>query len=165
LLRTATQTRRVSNPPASSTTRASSRATTGQADRHRGRGDISHWRAAEPDDHLPAPSGHLGAARRRDRVLPPQCRYIFHPITALFDPADDERIIDATCAFAAAMRAFNPGGAYLNLTVEADRVRDAYGDAKYARLVALEDEYDPGNLFRLTQNIRPSRPAAEPALA
>ena len=68
-------------------------------------------------------------------------------------------------AFTAAMRPFATGAAYLNFTPEADRVRDAYGDEKYARLVALKDRYDPANLFRLNQNIRPSRAAAEPALA
>jgi FAD/FMN-containing dehydrogenase len=92
-------------------------------------------------------------------------QYIFHPITALYDPADDERMIGATRAFAAAMRPFSTGGAYLNFTHEADRVRDAYGDAKYARLVALKDKYDPANLFRLNQNIRPSQAIAPPALA
>jgi len=90
-------------------------------------------------------------------------RYLFHPISVWADPAGDERMIAATRAFAAAMRPFATGAAYLNFTPEADRVRDAYGDAKYARLVALKDRYDPANLFRLNQNIRPSRPAAEPA--
>jgi len=91
--------------------------------------------------------------------------YLFHPITAWADQSDDERLIAATRAFAAAMRPFSTGASYLNFTPEADRVRDAYGDAKYARLVALKDTYDPANLFRLNQNIRPSHPAAEPALA
>ena len=50
-------------------------------------------------------------------------------------------------------------------THEADRVRDAYGDGTYARLVALKDRYDPANLFRLNQNVRPSHTAAERALA
>ena len=73
-------------------------------------------------------------------------RYLFHPITAWADPADDERMIAATRAFAAAMRPFATGAAYLNFTPEADRVRDAYGDATYARLVAVKDRYDPANL-------------------
>ena len=49
------------------------------------------------------------------------------------------------------------GGTYVNfLSNEGDeRVRAAYGD-KYDRLVALKDEYDPTNLFRLNQNIAPS---------
>jgi hypothetical protein len=74
-------------------------------------------------------------------------------------------MIAANRAFTAAMRPFGTGAAYLNFTPEADRVRDAYGDEKYARLVALKDRYDPANVFRLNQNIRPGRPAAEPALA
>jgi FAD/FMN-containing dehydrogenase len=92
-------------------------------------------------------------------------QYLFHPISIWADPADDERMIAANRAFTTAMRPFSTGAAYLNFTAEADRVRDAYGDAKYARLVALKDRYDPANLFRLNQNIRPGRPAAEPALA
>ena len=83
--------------------------------------------------------------------------YLFHPISAWSDPADDERLIAANRAFAEAMQPFGTGGAYLNFTPEADRVRDAYGSEKYERLVALKDRYDPDNLFRLNQNIAPSR--------
>jgi FAD/FMN-containing dehydrogenase len=53
------------------------------------------------------------------------------------------------------------GGAYLNFTPEGE-IRDAYGEEKYRRLVALQDRYDPDNLFRLNQNIRPGQ--AEPVL-
>jgi FAD/FMN-containing dehydrogenase len=91
--------------------------------------------------------------------------YLFHPISVWADAADDERVIAANRAFADAMRAFGTGAAYLNFTPEADRVQAAYGDAKYERLVALKDRYDPDNLFRMNQNIRPSRAPAEPALA
>jgi FAD/FMN-containing dehydrogenase len=83
-------------------------------------------------------------------------RYLFHPISVWDDPADDTRRIGANRAIAEVMREFGTGGAYLNFTPEADRVRDAYGAAKYARLVALKDKYDPDNVFRGNQNIAPS---------
>jgi FAD/FMN-containing dehydrogenase len=48
--------------------------------------------------------------------------------------------------------------AYVNFTGEAaeDRVRASYPKDTYERLVAVKDRYDPTNVFRLNQNIRPS---------
>ena len=46
---------------------------------------------------------------------------------------------------------------YVNFLMEEgeERVRQAYGSAKYDRLKALKRAYDPANFFRLNQNIRP----------
>ena len=46
---------------------------------------------------------------------------------------------------------------YVNFLMDEgqERVRQAYGPAKYERLVALKRQYDPDNLFRLNQNISP----------
>jgi FAD/FMN-containing dehydrogenase len=90
--------------------------------------------------------------------------YLFHPITMWQHPTDDERLIAASREFCEAMRPFSTGGAYLNFTPE-DRVRDAFGAVKYERLVALKNRYDPNNLFRLNQNIKPVPGAGQPALA
>ncbi|MFO1023573.1 MAG: FAD-binding oxidoreductase [Acetobacteraceae bacterium] len=56
-----------------------------------------------------------------------------------------------------ASRRFSTGGVYVNnLGDEGDeRVQDAYG-ANFRRLIEVKTKYDPDNVFRMNQNIRPA---------
>jgi FAD/FMN-containing dehydrogenase len=55
-----------------------------------------------------------------------------------------------------ALRAYSPRGAYVNFMENEgeDRVRESYR-GNYDRLVQVKRRYDPTNLFRLNQNIKP----------
>jgi len=55
------------------------------------------------------------------------------------------------------MKPFSAGKVYVNFLMDEgqDRVRAAYGQEKYERLVALKRRYDPDNFFRFNQNIKP----------
>jgi FAD/FMN-containing dehydrogenase len=71
--------------------------------------------------------------------------------------ADERHSIDWARSFFAETAPHATGGVYVNFMPEdeTERVSSAYG-ANYSRLAALKAKYDPGNLFRLNQNIRPA---------
>lgn len=75
------------------------------------------------------------------------------------DAADDDANVAWTRDTWAAMQPHVSGAAYTNyLGAEPqERVRAAYGERTYRRLVALKDRYDAENFFRMNQNIRPSQ--------
>lgn len=71
-------------------------------------------------------------------------------------PAEDAQCIAWAREFLAAAAPFASGSVYVNFLTEeeGDRIAAAYG-ANYPRLVQAKQQYDPGNLFRMNQNIKP----------
>lgn len=75
------------------------------------------------------------------------------------DPGEEEINIKWTRDFWNAMQPFSTGGGYINfqsLDEGEERVAGSYGSEKLKRLTALKNKYDPQNLFRLNQNIKPT---------
>jgi FAD/FMN-containing dehydrogenase len=78
------------------------------------------------------------------------------------DPAETADHVAWARDFFEAMQPYAHGVYVNNLGTEgADRVKAAYAPETYSRLVALKDTYDPHNVFRLNQNIAPSRARAD----
>ena len=73
------------------------------------------------------------------------------------DPAEDPARIAWGREAMAALRPFATSVNYVNDLgqLDQDAVRGAYGPAKYDRLAALKRTWDPDNVFRRNQNIRP----------
>ena len=72
------------------------------------------------------------------------------------DQADDSRCVGWARNFFNDSAPFASGSVYVNFLTadEGIRVRAAYGP-NYDRLVRVKREYDPDNLFRMNQNIKP----------
>jgi FAD/FMN-containing dehydrogenase len=84
------------------------------------------------------------------------------------DPAKDRECIAWARGLFEDAAPFSTGAVYVNFMTqdEQDRVRAAYGP-NYERLALLKKKYDPTNLFRMNQNIKPAaavgeRPEARP---
>jgi FAD/FMN-containing dehydrogenase len=93
-----------------------------------------------------------GATAFAERSMP----FVLNAVTGWHDPdASTAHQEWARTAIAAAGDA-STGRAYVNFLGDTDTARSSYGAETYARLVALKDEYDPTNVFRLNQNIAPS---------
>jgi FAD/FMN-containing dehydrogenase len=75
------------------------------------------------------------------------------------DPAAENAAViqDWTVGYFEALHPYSAGGAYVNMMMDEgqERVRASYRD-NYDRLARIKATYDPGNVFRINQNIRPA---------
>jgi FAD/FMN-containing dehydrogenase len=115
-----------------------------------------------PDPHSEIAFGQLGGAISR---VPDDATAYGHREAEFMmnvhgrwtEPDRDEACIGWARELFRAAAPFATGGVYVNFLTgeEEDRVRAAYGP-NYERLVEIKNRYDPTNLFRMNQNIRPS---------
>jgi FAD/FMN-containing dehydrogenase len=114
-----------------------------------------------PTPHCEIFVAQMGGAA--NRVAPEATAYphrdaafVLNVHTRWEDSAQDEECIAWAREFADATSPLATGGVYVNFISEGEeRVRAAYG-VNYDRLVELKNKYDPTNLFRLNQNIKPT---------
>jgi UDP-N-acetylenolpyruvoylglucosamine reductase len=72
------------------------------------------------------------------------------------DPANRDLITNWCKGYFDAVHPFSQGGAYVNFMMEEGQERvEASFRENYARLRQVKTKYDPANLFRVNQNIRP----------
>jgi FAD/FMN-containing dehydrogenase len=73
------------------------------------------------------------------------------------DPANADAMRDWCVGYWEATHPHSAGGAYVNFMMEEgqERVRATYRD-NYDRLARVKAQYDPDNVFRVNQNIRPA---------
>jgi len=72
-------------------------------------------------------------------------------------PAEDRKGMEWARGFFRDTAPYATGGVYVNFLTddESDRVKAAYGP-NFHRLEEIKKKYDPKNLFRINQNIRPT---------
>jgi FAD/FMN-containing dehydrogenase len=117
---------------------------------------------------LPSPEcevfiAHVGGAMARvaaDATAFPNrdAHFIMNVHTRWQDKAQDRACIAWARRLFEAAAPFASGSVYVNFMPddENDRVEKAYG-TNYGRLAEIKRRYDPANLFRMNQNIRPAR--------
>jgi FAD/FMN-containing dehydrogenase len=126
--------------------------------------EIAPRAADRPSDLTLCSVWHLGGAVSRipadatafgDRNM----RFMLSIDSIWRKPVEDERNLAWSRKFWNDFKHHSDGRAYLNFAgfgeEGEDLVRHSYGADNYKRLAALKTKYDPANLFRLNQNIRP----------
>ena len=123
--------------------------------------DMVAWAGKKPGALAMAQLHHYGGAlsRRASDATPFAHRdatFAFSPNGLWNQPEETDAHVKWVKGFWQALRSYSPRGAYVNfLTDEGqDRVRESY-QGNYDRLVQIKRKYDPANLFRMNQNIRP----------
>ena len=104
---------------------------------------------------------HLGGAVSRvpsDATAYPHrnADFLVNITTRWDDPERDDECIAWTREYFDALVPHATGGTYVNFTTEPEGEQSMAYRENYDRLVALKDEWDPDNLFRMNQNVKPS---------
>jgi FAD/FMN-containing dehydrogenase len=113
-----------------------------------------------PTDECEIFVGHLGGAVNRrpvDATAYPHrdAEYVVNVHTRWRAPSDDARCTAWARELFDATQSFATGGVYVNfISADERRVAAAYG-ANHERLAELKKKFDPNNVFRANQNIRP----------
>jgi FAD/FMN-containing dehydrogenase len=125
---------------------------------------IVEWSGRRPSSMSLVPIRHLGGAVSRikaeesafgDRSSP----FLLSIDSTWKDSGSTEENIGWTREFWRHMKRFSNGATYFNfpgLLEEGDKLVKTTFGGNYDRLVQLKNKYDPNNLFRLNQNIKPN---------
>ena len=117
-----------------------------------------------PDPSVLIVLWHYGGAMRHKSgtetaFMGREAPYLFSVDGIWDDASKSEEVVAYAREFLAEMKPYSPGGLYVNFAGFGEEgnalVRSAYGE-NYDRLVSLKDKYDPANLFRLNQNVKPT---------
>jgi FAD/FMN-containing dehydrogenase len=118
----------------------------------------------QPSPYSTTDLWHLGGAVQRvaedDTAFSGRrAAYVFNPEANWVDPADDEanvrwarETLDAVSEFSDGRRYFNFPGFH----EEGESIMKATFGPKYERLARIKAKYDPDNLFRMNQNVKPA---------
>jgi FAD/FMN-containing dehydrogenase len=114
-----------------------------------------------PTDECEIFIGQVGGASNRveaDATAYPHrdANFVMNVHTRWRERKDERGAVGWAREFFAATAQYATGGVYVNFMPadETERVPGAYG-GNYARLSAIKAKYDPGNLFRMNQNVLP----------
>ena len=83
--------------------------------------------------------------------------FVVNIVSTWTDSRENQKHVEWTRGVSSALDKFAIGG-YVNFMGEEgeEGVKAAYGEEKFKRLTALKNKYDPANMFRFNQNIKPS---------
>jgi len=103
--------------------------------------------------------GAIGDVAGGDSAFPNRLAPYIYTVSAQWrESADDDDNIAWARSGVDRLKDFQHGGAYVNYLQDegGDRALETYGAERYRRLARIKNSYDPDNVFRVNQNIRPS---------